>query len=622
MTSRNATLEPTIKFASRALDERYHHQLKEVVVNTTLEGPDRFELVFHDPDHQLMEAGEQAIGDKVEIAVTLESESGAGRLIVGEVTALEAGYGPWGSTYTVRGYDRTHRLTRTRVTKAHVNVRYSDIARSIASAHGLVGDIDPTKVVHEHLLQANQTDWELLADLAREIGFEVGGHDGELYFRKPSSSADAPSPRAGASTSPIELRAADNLLEAAMTVSAAGQTRRVGVHGWDRKGKEPIVAEVPVETVTATPTERDHGAARLAKRVGGTDFSATAVPYGTTAEAREAANGLAERNASAAAELTGVTVGHPDLRAGAAVSVGGFGPHFNGRYTLTAVRHVVTPDESYVTEITASGARDHSLLGLAGGAVDGERGHRPRRPGVSTAVVTNVKDPDDVGRVKVSLPWLDAAATESDWAPVAQLLAGNGYGAMFLPEVGDEVLIAFDQGDLRHPYVVGSLYNGKDRPDKKGADLVASNGKVATRRLVTRGQHGLVFFDDAAKQGLRLRTGSEKVWIDLNQTDKRILITNRETQGTVEIDAAGKVTVDSRTDVTVKATGSVEFDAQGDFKVSATNIELKAKANASLEANAQLGLQGKAKSELKSGGQTDVSGGAMVQVKGAMVKIN
>jgi uncharacterized protein involved in type VI secretion and phage assembly len=86
-----------------------------------------------------------------------------------------------------------------------------------------------------------------------------------------------------------------------------------------------------------------------------------------------------------------------------------------------------------------------------------------RIQGVVTGQVTSVNDPDKQGRVQVSLPYL-GGQNQSYWAPIATLVAGNGRGAWFMPKVGDEVLIAFNQGDVGHPYVLGSLWNGQDAP--------------------------------------------------------------------------------------------------------------------------------------------------------------
>ena len=86
--------------------------------------------------------------------------------------------------------------------------------------------------------------------------------------------------------------------------------------------------------------------------------------------------------------------------------------------------------------------------------------------GVVVGVVTNNQDPEELGRVKVKFPWL-SDADESDWARIATPMAGNEKGIYFLPEVDDEVLVVFEHGDLRFPYIIGALWNGQAPPPRK-----------------------------------------------------------------------------------------------------------------------------------------------------------
>jgi len=85
--------------------------------------------------------------------------------------------------------------------------------------------------------------------------------------------------------------------------------------------------------------------------------------------------------------------------------------------------------------------------------------------GVVTGKVTDVKDPLGIGRVRVNFPWLPGE-NQSYWAPVATMMAGKQRGSWFMPELGDDVLVAFEQGHVDHPYVLGFLWNGKDKPPR------------------------------------------------------------------------------------------------------------------------------------------------------------
>jgi hypothetical protein len=138
-----------------------------------------------------------------------------------------------------------------------------------------------------------------------------------------------------------------------------------------------------------------------------------------------------------------------------------------------------------------SGRQNRSLLGLAsGGTQPKERGFG----GLVCGIVTNVSDKENLGRVKVALPWL-APNFESDWARVVQFGAGAKTGALFLPSVGDEVLVGFEFGDSRRPYVLGGLINSKaDYGELKSA--VSGSGLVTKRGVATPAANQLTFTDE------------------------------------------------------------------------------------------------------------------------------
>jgi len=168
--------------------------------------------------------------------------------------------------------------------------------------------------------------------------------------------------------------------------------------------------------------------------------------------------------------------------------------------------------------------------------------------GCAVGIVTDNKDPDGLGRVKVRFPWL-SADEESAWARIATLFAGKERGAFFLPEVDDEVLVAFEHGDPRAPYVLGGLWNGKDVPPDTNA-----NGKNDKRLLTSRS--GLrILLDDTS--------GAEKVEI-----------ADKNGELTVTIDVAGKK-------VTLSSGGDVEISApQGKVAISGQSIALEASGQA------------------------------------------
>lgn len=542
------------------------------VVDDDLNLPDLFSLSFHDAGREVIEQGRFQIGSRVKLSVVSDDSPGGEPLLSGEVTALEVEHDPSGTLTIVRGYDQSHRLFRGQRSESYANVTYADVAGQVASRAGLQpGRIDATTPVHQHVSQGNQTDWRFLRSLASEVGYEVAVVEGKLDFRRPARSAEAPGSGDLASENPLQLSLGSNLLRLRAVVTSAEQVREVEVRGWDPAQKRALVGSAPAATSSASLPLQP---AELAGKFNGDRHVGVEVPYRTQAEVDAAAKALAERVAGAFAELEGTARGNPKLRAGKPVSLGLVGEPFDGKYTLSSTRHVFDPEGGYTTGFTVSGRQERSLRSLAGGG----DGFGPGLPGVVVGQVTDVRDPEDLGRVKLRYAWLSDGYV-SDWARTVQPGAGSRRGAVVLPEVNDEVLVAFEMGDLRRPYVVGGLWNGMD-PAPLGDHLVdASTGAVRRRGFVSKLGHCLVFLDDEADSGVAVLSADRGLRIALDTTGT-----------TIHVASNGKVEIEGDADVTVRAG-----------------------ANLKLEAGASLELKG---------AQVSISGDGPVQVKGNPIQLN
>jgi uncharacterized protein involved in type VI secretion and phage assembly len=205
-----------------------------------------------------------------------------------------------------------------------------------------------------------------------------------------------------------------------------------------------------------------------------------------------------------------------------------------------------------------------------------------RIAGVVVAVVTNTQDPEGLARVKLRYPWL-SDQDESPWARIACPMAGASRGTYFLPEVDDEVLVAFEQGDVRLPYVVGALWNGKDLPPAKNED-----GKNDVRMIKSRSGH-VVRLND--------KDGGETIEI-VDKTGKNSLVVDT---------ARNTVTISSDKDIVLAAAnGTITLDAQ--------QLVMKSAKDAALEAGGKLALKSAADGSLQAGGG--------LVLKGATVDIN
>lgn len=185
--------------------------------------------------------------------------------------------------------------------------------------------------------------------------------------------------------------------------------------------------------------------------------------------------------------------------------------------------------------------------------------------GVAIAIVTQNKDDDNLCRVKVRYPWHDKPS-ESYWARLATPMAGKERGLVLIPEVDDEVLVAFEREDLRFPYVLGGLWNGKDKPPKFNA------GKNDERILKSRKKHYLLF-DDGEKGIVELA----------HEKGRRVIF---DDDGIVLKDEKGNwVKIDSNSN-------AITIEAKGSLKISAKSITIQSSGSLNLKANSTLSVKG------------------------------
>jgi uncharacterized protein involved in type VI secretion and phage assembly len=201
-------------------------------------------------------------------------------------------------------------------------------------------------------------------------------------------------------------------------------------------------------------------------------------------------------------------------------------------------------------------------------------GDRQRVYGVVTGVVTNNQDPDKLGRVRVRFPWL-SEEDESWWARIAAPMAGDERGVYLLPEVDDEVLVVFEHGDVRFPYVIGALWSEKAPPPE------TNDGGSNDRRV------------------LKSRSG-HVIRLDDTDGDEKIEIVDKDEKNSIVVSTAdGTITIAADSDIELKS-------ASGKLKLSANGIEITSQAGVSIEASADV--------DLKASGQ--------LNAKGSMVNIN
>jgi len=350
------------------------------------------------------------------------------------------------------------------------------------------------------------------------------------------------------------------------------------VGGWHVATKKALVAQEPaVTSKTVTPGLSPAKASAAFGRPGRMLVADT--PYGSQAETAAAARSLAAAVSAGFGELEAVVEGNPLLRAGVPVALGNAGADFSGRYTATAVQHVLEPGEGYRTVVQVSSSPDRSLAGLALGG--NALARSPRLPGLAIGVVTDVRDKGERGWVKLKFPWLDDNYV-TDWVRTVQL-GGQGGGGVFSPEVNDEVLVGFEQGSLDRPYVLGGLYNGVDKPSPHDVPLVdGTSGKVNRRSFVSRKGNRVELLDGATKSGVRLASG-----------DKRLEVVLDEMKGQVVISVHGRGGAGALSSVTLTDRGITLDAGRGSVTVKGSSVSVQGTTSVSVDGGMEAVLKGR-----------------------------
>jgi uncharacterized protein involved in type VI secretion and phage assembly len=353
-------------------------------------------------------------------------------------------------------------------------------------------------------------------------------------------------------------------------LTTSAQVSKVQVRGWDIKKKVAVTGEatrgahvpqIGLTTRGGTLAEQAHSVRA--------EFLVNEPLVRTQGAAEKLAKAVADRLEGRFVEAEGSASGNPALLAGSTVKIEGVGTRFSGEYFVTSVNHSFTPSGGHTMQFTVSGYNPTNLVSL----LSSDREFRAPST-VAVAIVTDNNDPESMGRVKLKYPWL-SDKEGSHWARVASIGAGKERGIMYLPEVNDEVLVAFEHGDVRFPYVLGALWNGKEAPPAKNDD-----GKNNLRVIKSRSGHTIRLNDEDGKEMIEIIDGSEKNSIVIDM-------------------AKDAITITSEKDITLSA-------PKGAIKLDAGKIEIKSSASAKIEAGATM----------------DVKAGATMAIKGATVNIN
>ncbi len=363
-----------------------------------------------------------------------------------------------------------------KMTVSHRSARYEDetdgdILARLLSSHGLGADVSGATLHHAQLVQHDCTDWDFLLARAEANGCVVMATDGTVSVAEPKTNAAAA----------LTISYGESLIEFEAELDARHQFSEVRAQAWDARTQALLVG------ATARPAALDdHGnldSAALASVLGvgvvtlKTGAALTKEALDRWAKAQQLKSGLSRLRGRMRFQ------GSSKARLGDLVELVSVGERFSGSVLATGLTHRIeqggwTTEVEFGTPVDWVTERLDVVAPPAAGWVPGIEG-------LHVGVVLNLDaDPAGEHRVKVKLP---AAGVDSVWARLMQFSASNAFGAFFVPEVGDEVLIGFLANDPASPVVLGSLYSGRQAPSHALSD------ENHVKSIVTRSNEACCF---------------------------------------------------------------------------------------------------------------------------------
>lgn len=297
-----------------------------------------------------------------------------------------------------------------------------------------------------------------------------------------------------------------------------------------------------------------------------------------------------------------------EITLGCRTQIKGFSPDFSeeidyGEYLITSIHHSCDREGNYENRfeaIPSSVKRPPFSSPLAISRCEEQ-----------SAVVKDIDDPEKMGRVRVQFFW-QVDNDKSPWLRIVTPSGGADKGLYLIPELDEEVLVGFEDLNAEKPYIIGSFYNGKNKPD---SEWVNSDNNVKAFR--TRSGHTVIFSDEDGKEYIKIYDNMDRNAIRFNPNEKQLKIWSEgdimiegknilmSASGEIEIKAEKNIDIKTNKDYKLEAMGSVKTKATKDSKTEALNIDNKASVKYSAH-----------------GAQSELKGSAMTTIKGAIVKIN
>lgn len=453
--------------------------------------------------------------------------------------------------------------------------------------NALSGTVDATTTSLAYLpKQEGTSDWDFLLARAEFNGYVVTLGTDSISVGKPKVSAAAT----------IAVTMGVSIIDFQAETHTEKQPTTVTAQAWDMKNQVLLSVDATEPTLPG-PLKTAIDASSSFQTEAFILKSNTAL---TKDELQSWADGKLLRIRLSALRGSVSFIGSALINPGDMIEVSGIASIYNGNIFVSSVKHTFQQG-NWVT-LVQLGLADTPIAEKAKFAPPPAGGQVPPIQGLQVGTVKKIfEDPDSEYHILVTLP-SKAQTQEGVWARVSNFYGTAGAGSVFLPEIGDEVVLGFLECDPRFPVVLGSLYSSTKAPPQTASD---NNNYI--KSLVTKSKLKVSFDDENTVLTLSTPGGSS-----VTLSDKEGSITVKDKNGNTATFSSSGIVLDSKSDIQLKATGNIELNATGKVSVSATGDVAVSGMNVSHTANASFSAKGTASAELSASAQTTVKGGIVM----------
>lgn len=469
--------------------------------------------------------------------------------------------------------DKAVKLTVGRKNKYFADQMDSEIFEEIINNYGLEKDIESTSVQNKEMVQYYTTDWDFIVSRAEANGMVVLATDNQLNIKKPNVSSSAV----------LSLVYGATVLSFEAEMDARNQFSTITSASWDYSNQEMIKAESEDPNIVQGGNISAH---TLSETISLENLELKHSGRVEESELQSWANAIALKSELSKLRGSVRSKGFNNIKPGDTLELSGFGDRFNGKVFVSGVTHQIV-DNVWIMDVTFGLSPDWFIHEENIMEVESS-GLLPGIKGVQIGVVTALEgDPDGEDRIQVKLPVIDPS-DEGIWSRICTLDAGNERGSIFRPEIGDEVLLAFINGDPRDAIVLGMLHSSARSAPISPSDDNHEKG------FVSRSDMKFIFNDD-----------KKSITAETPQGNKLIL--SEEDQGITIQDENGNKIVMNQDGITIE---------------SSKDLILKSGLITNIESGTSLELNGGTELKVDGSAGIKVNSSAIVEIKGSLVKIN